>query len=63
MFSGATCLFGTLHWFLVDTRGPKNIAIAAQSLGHIHDAFAACGILKSAIIKPLNAIILNDEWP
>jgi hypothetical protein len=56
------CRLGRLGWFLVDARGPKNIAIDRQSLAHIHAAFAAADILQAAIVKPLNAIILTDEW-
>ena len=61
----AVCLcsrLGRLGWFLVDARGPKNVALDPQSLAQIHGAFAAAGFLEAVIIKPLNAIILTDEW-
>jgi hypothetical protein len=61
----AVCLcsrLGRLGWFLIDARGPKNIAIAPQTLAQIHGAFAAASILEAAVVKPLNAIILTEEW-
>jgi hypothetical protein len=53
---------GRMGWFLLQTKGPRNVAIAPDQLAQIHAAFAAAGILEAAIVKPLNAIILTDEW-
>ena len=56
------CRRGRLGWFLIDARGPKNVPVGLQNLAQIHGAFAAAGILQAAIVKPLNAIILTDDW-
>jgi hypothetical protein len=57
------CRHGRMGWFLVQTKGPKNVAIAPDQLAQIHAAFADAGIPQSSMIEAIKSIIKTDEWP
>jgi hypothetical protein len=54
---------GRMGWFLLQTKGPRNVAIAPDELGKIHAAFTAAGIPPSSMIAAIKSIVLTDNWP
>ena len=56
------CRAGRLGWFLLQTKGPRNVAIEPQKLVQIHNAFADAGILQSSMIEAIKRILMTHEW-
>jgi hypothetical protein len=57
------CRHGRMGWFLLQTKGPKNVAIDPDQLAQIHAAFADAGIPPSWMIEAIKSIIQTHEWP
>ena len=51
-----------MGWFLVQTKGPRNVDIDPDQIAQIHDAFADAGIPQSSTIAAIKDIVLNHEW-
>ena len=56
------CRHGRLGWFLLQTKGPRNVGIEPQKLVHIHNAFADAGIRQSSMIEAIKRILMTHEW-
>jgi hypothetical protein len=54
---------GRMGWFLLQTKGPRNVAIAPDQLAHIHAAFTGAGIPPSSMIAAIKSVVLTDNWP
>jgi hypothetical protein len=53
---------GRMGWFLLQTKGPKNVAIDPDQLVQISDAFADAGIPTSSMIEAIKSILQTHEW-
>jgi hypothetical protein len=53
---------GRMGWFLLQTKGPRNVDIDPNQLAQIHDAFADAGIPPSSTIAAIKSIVLNNDW-
>ena len=53
---------GRIGWFLLQTKGPRNVAIDPDQLAQIHDAFADAGIPQSSMIEAIKGIVLTNDW-
>lgn len=50
---------GRLGWFLEQTKGPGNAAIAPAQLARIHADFANAGILRASTIEAIKSILVT----
>ena len=53
---------GRLGWFVVQTKGPKNVDLDQNQLAKIRSTFAAAGIPEASLIEPIKSIVLNHAW-
>jgi hypothetical protein len=51
-----------MGWFLLQTKGPRNVAIDPDQLVQIHDAFADASIPQSSMIDAIKGIVLTNDW-
>lgn len=53
---------GRLGWFLMQTKGPRNAAIAPDNLARIYADFANAGIVQASTIEAIKSILVAHDW-